>query len=386
MMEATKMDERRPSEQLETQMQWVQLEKISSLGDLVPDLVHKLNDPLASVAGYAQLLLPNIIDPEAKENLEKIIEETHQASQIIKDLVEFAKEKKPRKEVVDLNKLINRVLDMKTLELNLRNIHVVKQLSPGIPRTLMDEKQIQQVLLHLINNAEQAISGCHGSGTIRVETRVMNGQIEVMVSDDGSGITKENISKVVNPFFTTKKKSIGLGLAISYDMIIEHGGTMKVGSNIGGGTTFMITFPLTEVEVEKKEEKKRSTDRGLEGMNGLVIDDDPTLLHLVFKYLELQGCHITAVSDVKTALGIIEGKDFDFVICDMKMPGMDGSDFYRIVKEKESSLKDRIIFSTGDVLSDTTKAFVDSVLNPCLEKPFNLNELKELIMKNVIHR
>jgi CheY-like chemotaxis protein len=90
-------------------------------------------------------------------------------------------------------------------------------------------------------------------------------------------------------------------------------------------------------------------------------------------------------SDVKTALGIIEGKDFDFVICDTKMPGLNGSDFYRIVKEKESSLKDRIIFSTGDVLSDTTKAFMDSVMNPCLEKPFNLNELKELIMKNVIN-
>jgi CheY-like chemotaxis protein/two-component sensor histidine kinase len=366
-------------------MQWVQLEKISSLGDLIPDLVHKLNDPLASVAGYAQLLLPKSIDPEAKENLEKIIEETHQASQIIKDLVEFAKEKKPRKEVVDLNDLINKVLDMKTPELNLRNINVVKQLSPPIPPTLMDQNQIQQVLLNLISNAEQAISGFHGFGIIRVETRVMNGQIEMMVSDDGSGITKENIPKVVNPFFTTKKKRIGLGLAISYDMIIEHGGTMKVGSNIGEGTTFMITFPLTQVEVEKKGEKKRSTEISLKGMNGLVIDDDSTLLHLVFKYLELQGSHITAVSDVKTALGIIEGKDFDFVICDMKMPGMNGSDFYRIVKEKESSLKDRIIFSTGDVLSDTTKAFVDSVMNPCLEKPFNLNELKELIMKNVIN-
>ncbi len=143
---------------------------------------------------------------------------------------------------------------------------------------------------------------------------------------------------------------------------------------------------MTHVKVEKEKEKKRRSDMGLKGMNGLVIDDDPTLLHLVFKYLELQGCHITAASDVKTALGIIEGKDFDFVICDMKMPGMDGSDFYRIVKEKVSSLTDRIIFSTGDVMNDTTKAFMDSVTNPCLEKPFNLDELKEMIMKNVINR
>lgn len=366
---------------MEDKKQWIEVEKIFTLEDFIPELVYKLNNHLAPVIGYAQLLLPKTIDPEAKRHLEKIIEEAQQASQIIKDLVNFARKRKSKKEVVDINDLIEAVFEMKTPQLNLRQIDVVKELSPSIPPTQVDPKQIQQVLLNLINNAEEAISEFHGFGELRVKTCVTEGQIEIIISDDGPGIPKESISKIFAPFFTTKGKGIGLGLRISYDILIEHGGAMRVESEWGKGATFIITLPIIEVEGEKKKEKEKSVEKDLKGMKGLVIDDDPTLLNFVFKYLELEGCEILTAPDVKTALNIIEGKDFDFVICDMKMPEMNGSDFYRIVKEKKPSLSNRIIFSTGDVLSDTTRVFIDSVTNPYIEKPFNLSELKEVITK-----
>lgn len=116
-------------------------------------------------------------------------------------------------------------------------------------------------------------------------------------------------------------------------------------------------------------------------MKGLVIDDDPFLLNLVFKYLTREGCEVVRASDIKAALNIINGQDFDFILCDMKMPGMGGADFYRIVQEKKPSLKTRIIFSTGDIHDDSTREFMDSVANSLIEKPFNFNELKELIIK-----
>ena len=121
----------------------------------------------------------------------------------------------------------------------------------------------------------------------------------------------------------------------------------------------------------------------MRGMKGLVIDDNPIILNIVFKYLKHQGCEIMIASDVKTALNLVKGKDFDFVICDIKMQGLGGPDFYRIVQEKKPSLKDCIIFATGDVQSDSTKAFIDSVTNPYIEKPFSLNELKEIIIKTI---
>jgi signal transduction histidine kinase len=172
----------------------IQVRSISPLGDLTPEIIHKLNMPLASVIGYAELLLPRMTDPEEKKTLEKIREEAKRASEIIKAFVDFIRKENPKKEVVDLNELIEEVSRAKIHTLNLRNISLVKELSPSIPLTLLDSEQIQKALLNLINNAEEAISEFHGFGEIRVKTSIMDGQIEVTVSDDGPGIPKENIS------------------------------------------------------------------------------------------------------------------------------------------------------------------------------------------------
>lgn len=331
--------------------------------------------------GYAQLLLPKMVDPESKRYLEKIIEESQQVSQIIKELVDFLRKRKLQKEVVDLNGLIEPVIEMKVAELTFKNITVVKELSPFIPLTQVDPKQIQQVMLNLINNAEEAISEFHGFGKIRVKTRVVKDHIEITVSDDGPGIPIENISKIFDPFFTTKEKRIGLGLSNSYDTITEHRGVIRVISEWGKGATFIFTLPIIEVEGEKQKEKGEIIERGLKGTKGLVIDDDPNILDVVYIYLMREGCEVVKALDVETALSIIERQAFDFVICDIRMPGMSGIEFYRIIEEKKPSLKDRIIFSTGDILSDTTRAFFELVTNPQVEKPFNFDELKEVIIK-----
>jgi len=356
--------------------------KISSLENLIPWLVHRLNTHLSSVIGYAQLLLPKKLDPEFKKDLEKIIDEAQRASHVIKDLVDFTRKRRPQKKVIDLNELIESLLEAKIQELNFRNIKLVKDLSSSIPLTQVDPKQIHEALVNLINNAEETITEFHGFGEIRVKTCEMEGQIEIVISDDGPGIPAENISKIFDPFFTTiKGRGTGLELAISHDTVIEHGGTMKVESEWGKGTTFILTLPVIGVEGEKKKEKGERIEKSLKGVKGLVIDDDSTLLEVVSKYLEGMGCKIVKATDAKTALNIIEGEDFDFVICDIIMPEMSGGDFYRIIKERSPSLSDKIIFSTGDILSDTTREFIESVPNQYIEKPFDLNILREVVIK-----
>jgi CheY-like chemotaxis protein len=209
----------------------------------------------------------------------------------------------------------------------------------------------------------------------------MDGQIEVVVSDDGPGITEENLPRVFDPFFTTKGKVTGLGLSISHDMIIQHGGTLKAESEWGKGETFIISLPINEIKGEKKIDREKCVERNFRGLKGLVIDDDLRIINLVSKYLNQEGYEMETAAEVKTALNIIEDKDFDFVICDIKMPEMGGGDFYRVVKKKRPSLIDRIIFLTGDTMGQATKTFVDSVTNPLIEKPFQLSELKEEIVK-----
>lgn len=355
------------------------IENPHNLEELISIFTYKLNNHLAPAIGYAQILLSKIVDPESKGYLEKIIEETQQASQIIKEVVGLLSKREIQKEVVDLNSLIEHVLEMKIAELSLKNISLVKELSPIVPLTKVDPRQIQQVILSLINNAEEAISEFHGFGEIRVKTREVNGYIEIAVSDDGSGIASENVSKIFSPFFTTKEKRIGLGLSNSLDTVNKHGGTIRVISEWGKGATFIILLPTIEVEGEKKKEKEEIIERSLKGMKGLIIDDDPNILDVLYIYLLREGCEVVKALTVETALNLIEGQEFDFVICDIRMPGMGGIEFFRIIEEKKPSLKKRIIFSTGDILGDNTKAFLKMVTNPRVGKPFNFDELKEVI-------
>jgi len=373
------MEEKKVGKEIELQKKSPPPREMANLGDLIPELVYKLNNHFASVIGYAQLLLFKMTDQEAKGYLERIIEEARQGSQIIKSVADFARKRKPQKEIVDLNKLIKMALAMEAPNLRFKRIDVIKELSPSIPLTQGDTKKIEQVLLNLINNAQEAISEFHGVGRIWVKTRVVKDQIEITISDDGPGIASENISKIFNPFFTTKEKGIGLGLTTSLDTIKEHRGTMRVRSEWGKGSTFIITLPIIKVEGEEKKEGEKSVKKSLKGKKGLVIDDEPSFLYLVSEYLEREGCEIMTATDAKTALTILEDRDFDFVICDIRMPEMSGIEFYRIIEEKKLSLKDRTIFSTGDTLGDTTRAFFELVTNPQVEKPFNFDELKEVI-------
>jgi CheY-like chemotaxis protein len=147
----------------------------------------------------------------------------------------------------------------------------------------------------------------------------------------------------------------------------------------------LLALPTGQLKDKRENEKRESPERktiekSLRERKGLIIDDEISFLDFVSKYLEGEGCAVTAVSHVEIALEIVEFADLDFIICDIKMPEMNGNDFYCALKEKKPSLMNRIIFSTGDALSETTRTFIDSVPNPCINKPFSLSELKEVIL------
>ena len=351
---------------------------VPPLEGLIADLVHELNNPLAAILGYSELILPKIEDLEIKKEIEIIRKEGERASHIVKNLVAFTQKRKPRKERVDLNQLIEEVFKLKTDELTSKNIRLTKALSPSLPPAMADPEQIKQVFINMIDNAEEAISQFHGFGEILAKTRVTEGQIELTFSDDGPGIRKEDILNMFNLLFTTKDKGVGLGLPISHHIIVQHEGRMWAESEWGKGATFFISLPM--VEEEKGKTKSARAREDLRGLKGLVIDDELSVLTFVSNYLVQEGAKIEKASDVESALRIIEKKGFDFVVCDMRMPGMDGEGFYSILGKGKPALRNKIIFSTGDVMSRKTKAFMSSIKNPWIEKPFNLKRLKEAVI------
>jgi PAS domain S-box-containing protein len=231
------------------QIQLAQTEKLSALGQLVSGVAHELNNPLTSVIGYTQLLLRSPLSPEIAQKLYIISEEGERVRKIVQNLLSFARQHNPSRTEVDVNQLLSRTLDLRAYEMGVNNVSVVMRLSE-LPKIYADEHQLQQVFLNIVINAEQALesTGRGGKLTVSTKKKVSNGleSVVISISDDGPGVAPENLSKLFDPFFTTKPvgTGTGLGLSVSYGIIQEHKGTIRVDSTLGSGTSFIIELPV----------------------------------------------------------------------------------------------------------------------------------------------
>jgi signal transduction histidine kinase len=228
----------------ESQEQLVHAEKLASLGQLSASIAHEINNPLAGVLTYTKLMAKKIsgdtLDKEvALDYLAKMESEVGRCSRIIRNLLDFSRQAEPTLRLVDVNQVIEQVLAMVGHQAQLQEVDVVRELSPSLPKVMADFDKLQQVFTNLTLNAIQAMSG---GGKLTLRTSVANGQVRIDVQDTGCGISKENLSKLFTPFFTTKEKGsgVGLGLAVVRGIVERHKGELKVQSEAGKGTTFSV--------------------------------------------------------------------------------------------------------------------------------------------------
>ncbi len=214
-------------------------------------VIHKLNNHLTAVLGYSQILLFKLTNPGKREDAEKILREARRVSDILKDLSEYSKKREPKKEMVDISELVMKTVEVRTHELGFRNIEISMEVTPTIPLTQADSRQIHTALLKLIENAQQAISESRKGGKIIIEVKARGEDIEITVTDDGPGIAEENVSMIFTPFFTTEKYRTGLGLSICNEIAKAHGGKVEVKTERGEGASFIITLPIIKGSVEK---------------------------------------------------------------------------------------------------------------------------------------
>jgi len=238
--------EERTQELKKTQEQLIQSEKLASLGKLAAGIAHEINNPLTGILTYSSLLLKeNKDNPQVKEDLEVIVNETTRCRKIVKGLVEFARQTEPSKTPADINKVVEETLPLLEHQAIFHNISVVKKLKENLPTVMADLDQIRQVFVNIILNAAEAMSQ---GGTLTIETNLDSEKnfLKVSFSDTGCGISEENLPKIFDPFFTTKKsgKGTGLGLSVSYGIIQRHNGFLEVKSQLGKGSTFTVKLPL----------------------------------------------------------------------------------------------------------------------------------------------
>jgi len=370
----------------EMQERLFQAEKLASLGELISGVAHELNNPLTSVLGYAQLLAANPSLPDhVKRDLKRIEEQANRAAGIVRNLLDFARKRPPRREPVDINKLVKKTLELRAYEMRVENIKLITDLAPGLPMTMADPQQIQQVFLNIIINAEQAMAEAHGSGTLRVKTSLTpENYIRVEFSDDGPGIPRENLSRIFDPFFTTKEKGTGMGLAIAYGFVAEHKGRIWAKNNTPyPGVTFYVELPVIQPEEATSwAEEYLKAIREKEGVTPasiLIVDDETSITDLLSTILSQEGYKVTTTGDGERAFRLLQEHKFDLVITDIKMPKMGGRTLFERVKKENPDLARRFIFITGDVMEASTQAFLARTGLPYLTKPFTVQRVKEVV-------
>jgi two-component system NtrC family sensor kinase len=221
--------------------------RLAAIGELAAGVAHELNNPIAAIQGFAQLLASqNGLTETTKKDLDTIYKEAQRAGRITQNLLSFARRHKPEKSLIEINEALIKSLDLHSYRMKVDNIELSLKLDPDLPRTMADFYQMQQVFVNIINNAEQAMTEAYAKGKLCIETKKVGEMIQISFADNGPGIPEDNLTRIFDPFFTTKAvgKGTGLGLSICYGIIKEHNGRIYARSKHGEGATFVVEIPI----------------------------------------------------------------------------------------------------------------------------------------------
>jgi signal transduction histidine kinase len=375
------------------QVQLVQAEKLAGLGELMAGISHELNNPLAVVTGHAELLLMDgSLDTAVRERLEKMNGEAHRAKRLVESLLRVARGEEARREPSDLNMVVTQSISLLQFLLDQHRVQLELDLADGLPVISLDPFQIQQLIFNLVNNARQAMMDVpegerHLQVTTLFEPQVtqrdgsMGRAVLLRVRDTGPGIHPDHLERIFNPFFTTRlaEGGTGLGLSICHRIVQEHRGVIQVTNHTDGGALFEIHLPVNSglrrpvLEPVVTEPLPRV---GEVSGRVMVVDDESGVRELLEEMLGIAGHSIIPVCNGQEALdALASDSEPDVIVLDLKMPVMDGQQFFDRLKVEHPRLVERVLFLTGDILSREARAFLTSSGRPCLSKPFTYDEL-----------
>ena len=369
--------------------QLLQAEKMAALGQTISGVAHELNNPLATILSWSERLADRPLDDAAKRGVEVILGEAERAARIVRNLLTFARKRQSTRQMIDLNHVIRDTLSLRAYEQRVSNVSVIEALAGGLPQVFADPHQIQQVLLNLIINAEHAMLGANGRGSLVVRSwhDMDRDSVCVEVNDDGPGVPQDVKSKIFDPFFTTKEvgQGTGLGLTVAYAIVQEHGGRIRVESHASGGASFYLELPVSEKKAPVKAPTASTPPmEAVRGASVLLVDDEHALAAAVADALGDVGLKVEHAGDGHEALARLrKTRNYDLVICDLKMPRVDGMTLYRAIAAAAPELARRVIFVTGDVAGTDAERFLEESGCRWLAKPFRLADLLRAVRETL---
>ncbi len=360
--------------------QLLQAEKLAALGQTISGVAHELNNPLATILTWAERLSQRQVDEQTRRGLDAILGESERAAKIVRNLLTFARKRHTTRATVDLNQVVRETLALRRYEQRLSNINILEALASGLPTVFADPHQIQQVLLNLVINAEQAMLGANGRGTLIIRTwhDPSHDAVVLEVHDDGPGVPEDVQPRIFDPFFTTKEvgKGTGLGLTVAYAIVQEHAGRITVKSSEGGGASFSVELPVGASALKPTiiRPVERPSTAGA-AASVLVVEDEAALGEAVSEALADAGFTVRLANDGLEALDCIKSQPYDLIVCDLKMPRLDGTAFYRRLEADHAPMARRVLFVTGDVAGTEAERFLEETGCRWLPKPFRLKDL-----------
>ena len=363
----------------ELYQQLLQMEKMAALGQTVSGVAHELNNPLATIMSWAERLAEMPLSDTGRRGVDVIMSEAERAARIVRNLLTSSPRKRPStRSMVDLNHVIRETLALRDYDQGVRDVSVVTALAAGLPPIFADAHQMQQVLLNLTTNAEQAMLGAHGRGSMVVRTwhEPEHNLVAMEVTDDGPGISAETKARIFEPFYSTKEpgQGTGLGLTVVYNIVREHGGRIRVDSQVGRGTTFVVEIPVNgeaQAPLRPVAEAREPGPRA----RVLLVEDVRALAETTSEALTRAGYLVDTAGDGEEALARVRQGNYDAIVCDLKMPRVSGMMLYRAIAADKPALARRVIFVTGDATAPDTARFLAESGCRWLVKPFPMGDL-----------
>ena len=366
-------------------------DRMASLGTLAAGVAHEVNNPLSYVTTNLELIaghlrqqstkLPTLVAAELDQLLHDAREGADRVRRIIRGLHSFSRAEDLEAKPHDVRRLLQLALEMTKSEL--RHRAIVEERFDAVPLVDADEPRLIQVFVSLLLNAAQAIpEGGVRENRVTLSTRTgANGEAVIEISDTGCGIDPKTVTRIFEPFFTTKQiGASGLGLAIAHGIVEQAGGTISVESVLGKGSTFTIalpasrTAPIASIEPGAGPRSIRPVAR----RRILIVDDEPAIGRAMQRALGNEH-DVTTLTSAREAWALLRSESFDFILCDLMMPDMTGMDLHTKIAAECPEIAERFIFISGGAFTDRGRRFLDSVPNPRLDKPVQMQTLRALL-------
>ena len=374
--------------------------RFAAAGELLAGVAHEVNNPLMAIASHAELRLADAdLAAEQRTEMQSILRQAQRAAKLLRGLLRFVRAGEKRLGSVNMNDVVRSALDLVSYRFTVDEISIEGRLDPALPAVVGDPIRLEQVLVNLLSNALDALRSVKPPRRLIVDSFVDGGRVSITVTDNGPGVSPEILERLFRPFATTKgRRGTGLGLYISRQLVREADGDLDLVRHAERGARFVVLLPAAAAPASVPEitpvsppplaaavaPPPAARPATLAGVRVLLVDDEELIRRPMARFLTKRGAEVSEAGDGLAALERLRaGFEPQVILADLRMPRMDGGEFYERLQEELPALADRVLFLSGDITQLAGRGLAEVPRDRVLVKPVELVVLEQRIREFV---